>query len=172
MFARTLKVFGIGIALIGESACRQPDCASCGEDTSHFTGVARAANVVPMPPDTTPRGSVHLIIDTTAYWAVAYPIPWTSTVTVAPLGTIDSIALYEVAIGQALPASATAILCAGAAACAITSGTVKLVPPATVKTIWHSARVFGTQVVFFTTTAQKAAGGAMRGVVYFDPYPS
>jgi hypothetical protein len=42
-------------------------------------------------------------------------------------------------------------------------------PTVTAHTIWTSAKTFGTQVVFFTTTAQKAAGGAARGVVYFDP---
>jgi hypothetical protein len=43
------------------------------------------------------------------------------------------------------------------------------VPPATLATITTSLRNYGTQLVFFTTTAQKAAGGAMRGTMYLNP---
>jgi hypothetical protein len=61
------------------------------------------------------------------------------------------------------------ILCAGAAACSATSGTATLVPPATTASIRASLIAYGTQVVFFTTTAQKAAGGAMRGTMFPNP---
>jgi hypothetical protein len=167
MFARTLKAFGIGVALIVGTACKGPDSCSCSDDF-HFTAVARGANVVPMPMDTTPRGSVHLQFDTTA---VGNSIAWTSAVVSSGSGTVDSIALYQVATGAALPAQATAVLCSGAAACAAASGNATIIggPTVTAHTIWTSAKGYGTQVVFFTTTAQKAAGGAMRGVVYFDP---
>jgi hypothetical protein len=37
---------------------------------------------------------------------------------------------------------------------------------ATGATIRTSLRAYGTQVVFFTTTAQKPTGGAMRGTMY------
>ncbi len=97
-------------------------------------------------------------------------LAYTYVVWTPPAGTIDSIALYQVATGDPLPPSATAILCAGVAACASTSGVATLVPPATSATINTSMRGYGTQLVFFTTTAQKAAGGAMRGTPYPTPY--
>jgi hypothetical protein len=99
----------------------------------------------------------------------AATLAYSYSVTVPPSGTIDSIALYEVAAGQPLPASATVILCAGAAACAAASGTGRVVAPATPATITTSLRAYGIQLVFFTTTAQKAAGGAMRGTMYPNP---
>ena len=105
-------------------------------------------------------------------------LAYTYNVTTQPAGTIDSIALYQAVAGDTLPTSATAIFCAGAAACASTrkawstpigvsgSGTATLVPPATAATMTTWMRAYRTQLVFFTTAAQKAAGGAMRGTMY------
>jgi hypothetical protein len=157
----------LGVALVVGFACKGPDNSTV--DQFHFSGTARGSNVVPTATDTTPRGSVALVIDTTAL-----TITWTSAVVSSGSGTVDSIALYQVVTGGALPAAATAVLCSGAAACATGSGSATLIGTATTKTIWTSARSFGptpvpTQVVFFTTTAQKTAGGAMRGIVYLDP---
>ena len=176
MFARTVHHVKAGgaiataaaIALIGGSACKCPDYiggfGGCGGywPQDGFSVVARGANVIPapLPADTSARATVAFNAASLAY---AYSI------TVTPSGTIDSIALYQVEPGQALPTSATAILCAGAVACASTSGTATVVAPATSTTIKTSLRAYGTQLVFFTTTAQKAAGGAMRGTMYVNP---
>ena len=169
MFARTLKIVGAAIALIVGNACRgYVDCSCTNADT--FIGVARGVNVVPAAADTSGRAAVIFNVATLAY---------TYSVTTQPAGTIDSIALYEVSSGDTLPASATAILCAGAAACGATSGTARVAAPATTIAQWgplalksrigNSMRAYGTQLVFFTTTAQKAAGGAMRGTMYLNP---
>jgi hypothetical protein len=153
----------LAVALVVGFACKGPDKTT--DDQIHFSGTARGSAVVPTATDTTPKGSVALIIDTTAA-----TITWTaSALSPSGSGTLDSIALYQVGTGVALPAAATAVLCSGAAACATASGSATLIGTATVKSIWTSAKGFGTQVVFFTTTAQKTAGGAARGVVYFDP---
>jgi hypothetical protein len=168
MFARTVNgvvlATAAAIALAVGSACKCPDSVAglgCGGYYSGlFSVVARGVNVVPAAADTSGRASVNFNIATLAY---AY------FVTVTPSGTIDSIALYQVDAGEPLPASATAILCAGAAACASTSGTATVVPPATRVAIQTSLLAYGTQLVFFTTTAQKAAGGAMRGTMFLNP---
>ena len=88
-----------------------------------------------------------------------------------PSGTIDSIALYQVSAGDTLPPSATAILCAGATSCSGTGGTATnpaggSLTAANLMAIKTSIRAYGTQLVIFTTTAQKAVGGAMRGTMY------
>ena len=145
----------LGIALVIGSACKGPDAIAT--DTDLYAGVARGANVVPLPADTTPRGSATFNTATLGY---------SYNVSLAPSGTIDSIALYQVAAGTVLPTNATVIFCAGAAACAATSGTATLVGTATAASVKTSMRGYGTQLVFFTTTAQKAAGGAMRGTMY------
>ena len=167
MFARTLNVFPGGVALatvavitlIVGSACRGPIDCLC-ETVVTFAGVARGAQVVPVITDTTPQASVTFNISSLKY---------TYSVVVAPAGTIDSIAFYQTSYRDILPLSATVILCAGAAACAATSGTATIVPPTTAATIGVSMRSYGTQIVFFTTTAQKDAGGAMRGTMYWTP---
>jgi len=183
MFARLLKVFvnggavatALATVLVLGSACKE-SIDSCDCPTHSFAGNAGGANVIPsLPPgDTSARASATFNTATFAY---------TYTVTAPPPGTIDSIALYQVSNGGVLPSSATVMLCAGLAACASTrkgwstvvggvsgGGTVTLVPPATISTITTSMRGYGTQLVFFTTTAQKGAGGAMRGTMY--PIPS
>lgn len=99
----------------------------------------------------------------------AASLAYVYSVAVWPPGTIDSIALYEATAGQPLPASAIAILCAGSAACAITNGIATPIPPATAAAIRSSIRAYGVQLVFFTTLAQKAQGGAMRGTMYPVP---
>lgn len=167
MFARRLNVLLSGgafataaaITLIIGGACKDLSDCSC-VNVDMFTAAARGAHVVPPTADTSTWawGSFNI-----ATWAYAYGA------TVPPSGTIDSIALYQAAPGEVLPASATAIFCAGAAACAATSGTATVVSPATRLTIRTSMLAYGTQLVFFTTTAQKAAGGAMRGTMYPVP---
>jgi hypothetical protein len=159
MFARILKIVGIGVAVIVGTACKDPIDCSCATDV--YTAVAWGANVVPVTTDTAPRAVVDFV-------AIPGELQYRYSITVAPSGTIDSIALYEVAAGDTLPASATAILCSGVTACAATYGYGTVVAPATVATILTSLRAYGTQLVFFTTTAQKASGGAMRGTLYLD----
>ena len=146
----------LAVALIvGMACCKDPDR---GPPPNAFAVAATAAKVVPPASDTMPRAMAY----------VNSSLAYNYSVEVAPAGTIDSIALYEGDAGVALPPSAIAILCAGAAACAATSGTATVVAPATVASIRTSMGRNRTQLVFFTTTAQKAAGGAMRGTVY--PY--
>jgi hypothetical protein len=155
----------LGVALVVGFACKGPDKLT-DTDQFHFSGTARGSAVVPTASDTTPRGSVRLVFDTVGVGSIT----WTaSALSPSGSGTLDSIALYQVGTGAALPAAATAVLCSGAAACATASGSATLIGTNTAHTIWTSAKGFGTQVVFFTTTAQKAAGGAARGAVYFDP---
>lgn len=148
----------LAVALVVGNACAGPD--DIAPDTDSYAGTARGANVIPVPTvaaDTLAEATATFNTNTGA---------WTYSVAHAPTGTIDSIALYQVAAGVALPANATAILCAGAAACAATSGTATVIAPATLASIKTSMRAYGTQVVFFTTVAQKPAGGAIRGTVY------
>jgi hypothetical protein len=148
----------LAVALVvGTGACKGPD--SLNTDLDDYSGFARGANVVPAPADTTPQGAVALNTASGLYSFTTSGMP----------GTLDSVALYKVAAGAALPASATAILCAGTAACATGSGTATPVGTETLTTIRTSMRGYGTQVVFFTTTAQKAAGGAARGTMYTTP---
>jgi hypothetical protein len=152
-----MKVLANSVALMVGAACG--DGANVPADTDSYTAVAWGANVIPvrLPADTPARA---LIDFNTATFAYSYSIA------VLPPGTIDSIALYQIGAGVALPAEATAILCSGVAACSAQSGTATVVPPATTASIKTSIRRYGTQVVFFTTTAQKSSGGAMRGTVY------
>ena len=173
MFGRTLNVLVNGVALATAAvitlmvgtACKGPD-SSGPPEYDDYTGVARGANVIPTPApaDTSARAFANVTTNTTTN-----TISYTYAITTPPGGTLDSIALYQVDAGVALAASATAVLCAGAAACAATSGTATIIAPATATTIKTSMRGYGTQLVFFTTTAQKAAGGAMRGTMYVLP---
>jgi len=169
MFARAFQHLTAGGALataaamvpIGGTACSHLDLCDC--TTYTFAVDARGTKVIPaLPPgETSASASAHLNIQSLAY---------SYSVLVAPSGTIDSVALYQVPSSDPLPASATAVFCAGVAACASPSGTMTIVPPATIATIETSMRGYGTQLVFFTTTAQKSAGGAMRGTMYPTPY--
>ena len=178
---RTSVLFSLlAVALVAGTACKGPDDIPTDFDST--SGLARGANVVPVPADTTPRATVAFNSATLAYlYSIVNP----------PAGTIDSIALYQVAAGTELPKTAvspattpatynpgqaTVILCAGAAACLPTSGTGTLVGAATNASVRTSIRGYGTQVVFFTTSAQylngaktAAVGGAMRGTLYATP---
>ena len=122
-----MKGLANSVALVVGAACG--DDATLPADTDSYTAVAWGANVIPVrpPADTSARASFVFNTATLAYsYSVAVPPP----------GTIDSIALYQVGAGGVLPASATAILCAGAAACAATSGVGTVVPPATSSHDW------------------------------------
>ena len=161
MFVRRSNLLiGAMITLFVGSACHDEDDCFCGTANNIFRAEARGGWVVPPTTDTTPRAMATFNTASLAY---------TYDVTTPPAGTIDSIALYEVDSKDPLPPSATAILCAGVAACASTSGTATVVPPATAATINTSMRAYRAQLVFFTTLAQKAAGGAMRGTPYPTP---
>ena len=149
----------LAVALVVGTACKGPDASN--DDFDHYTGFARGANVVPALTDTTPTGSAGITTNTTAN-----TVGFTFSASGMP-GTLDSVALYQIGAGATLPANATAILCAGAAACTTTSGTATLVGTATATTIRTSARGYGTQVVFFTTTTR--AAGAARGTLYPNP---
>jgi len=149
----------LAVALAAGTACAGPDDQDA--DIDNTVGIARASNVVPIPADTSARATVAFNVASLQY---GY------TIESAPPGTIDSIALYQVAAGTVLPANATAILCAGAAACAASSGTATLVGAATSNSIRTSIRAYGTQVVIFTTaTAATRASGAIRGTMYPNP---
>ena len=155
---RTSVLFSLlAVALVAGTACKGPDDIPTDFDTT--SGFARGANVVPVPADTTPHATVAFNSASLAYSYSIAQAPAT--------GVLDSIALYQVAAGTTLPANATVILCAGAAACAATSGTGSLVGAATNATVRTSIRGYGTQVVFFYTTARTS--GAMRGTLYATP---
>jgi len=167
MFARAVRHVKAGgaiataaaITLIAGSACKTVSDCYCS-NVENYASVARGVHVVPAAADTSGMASATFNIVTFAYEYY---------VTVSPSGTIDSIALYQAADGEPLPASATAIFCAGATACAAARGTATLVAPATRGTIHASMDAYRTQLVFFTTTAQKGAGGALRGTMYLIP---
>jgi hypothetical protein len=59
---------------------------------------------------------------------------------------------------------AAAILCAGAAACAATSGTATIVGRYTTGSLTTLLRAYGGQLIVFTTTVR--SGGVMRGTMY------
>jgi len=165
----------LAVALVGGTACAGPD--DLADDTNSYSVLARGANVVPIP------AAADTLAELSATWNAATGA-WTYSVVTPPPGTIDSIALYQVAAGANLPSTgtgatlaagnATAILCAGAAACASTSGVATTVGTATLASIKTSMRAYGTQLVVFTTTRQyqvggtgtPLVGGAIRGTVY------
>jgi hypothetical protein len=168
MFARRLNVLMNGGALATTAAIVLVVATACHDDVPEppvyvITAVARGANVIPVTTDTASTASVDLSLSGNGLLVYRYSI------TIAPSEPIDSIALYDVAAGDTLPASATAILCEGVAACAAGFGHVTIVAPATFAKIMTSIRAYGTQLVFFTTTAQKASGGSMRGTMYMYP---
>jgi hypothetical protein len=153
------SVLGFTVALT--PACKAPDAS-----LEMYQAFAQGANVIPpptSPADSSVLASVAVFLNSAGLIGYAY------SVFAAPSGTIDSIAFYQAAAGDPLPAIATAVLCDGAEACAARGGYATVVPPATAATIRALLRANGTQVVVFTTTAQRAAGGAMRGTMY--PYP-
>jgi hypothetical protein len=137
--------------------------------------MARGANVLPEPIDTTPAGFGTLNTDA---------LTWEFTVTHPPAsGTIDSIAVYAMAAnatnctlttcattGTPAPGAtnsvATAMLCAGAAACATGSGSITLVGAGTKEQLETLLRAYGGQLIVFTTTVR--SGGVMRGTPYLD----
>ena len=147
----------LAAAVVAWTACKAPT-ASDAIPELHL-GVVKAANVVPMAADTTPRATASFNTTTLA---------WTYDVTVAPPGTINFVALYQVAAGVPLPSTPTAILCNSAATCT-GSGTATLVGTTTGHSIHESIHVYGTQLVFTTTAAPTASGGAMRGTMYCAP---
>lgn len=130
MFARTLNVLISGVALVVGTACKGPD-SSGPPSFDYYSAVAWGANVIPAATDTAPRAEVNFNFFTFSF---AYDV------VAAPSGTIDSIAFYQVLARDTLPTSATAIICAGVAACASQSGIATLVPPATATTEPRSAR--------------------------------
>src|ERR1700674_1347993 len=81
----------LAVALVVGTSCKDPAAIDTNTD-SHLV-LARGVNVVPVAADTTPRGSATFNTSTLA---------WTYSVAVAPAGTINSVALYEVAAGAAL----------------------------------------------------------------------
>lgn len=152
--------------LIAMAACKDPDEAT--PDTLYkFTAMATGANVVPLPaagPDRSTAAAVTLTANDDSTISYSY------TVTTAPNGTIDSVAIYSLATGAQLPAppaTASVVLCATAAACTGSGITAKLATgyPA----LRSLMRSYGTQLVVFTTTRQFSVGGAIRGVIYPTP---
>ena len=159
----------LAVAVLVGAACPGPDAIDEGAVTDTNTGVARGANVQPLPADTLARGTATYNTATAAAtWVVNTP----------PVGTLDSVVLYQVgAATAALPASATAVLCSTAAACATGSGTATGPGPtfaaltdAQKSAIKTSIRAYGTQLVFFADTAGTAPPvQRMRGTMYPDP---
>ena len=148
------------VTIVGWTACKAPTAGVAV--TELHLGVVKAANVFPAVADTAPRASATFNTSTLA---------WTYAVDVAPPGTITSVALYQVAAGVPLPANPTAILCNSAATCT-GSGTATLVGTTTGTAIHESIHNYGTQLVFSTTAAPTASGGAMRGTMYCAPTTS
>lgn len=148
------------VTIVGWTACKAPTAGDAV--TELHLGIVKAANVFPAIADTAPRASATFNTSTLA---------WTYDVEVAPPGTITSVALYQVAAGVPLPANPTAILCNSAATCT-GSGTATLVGTATGTSIHISIHTYGTQLVFTTTAAPTASGGAMRGTMYCAPTTS
>jgi hypothetical protein len=149
------------LALLAGPACSAADALFGAYEA--YEAYPSAANVIPAPTPATSGWASMVVLLTSARLGYAYHLGF------PPNGTIDSIALYQVAAGDPLPASASAMLCAGEAACAATGGYATAVPPATLLTIQTALRANGMQAVLFTTTAQHAAGGAMRGTI--QPIP-
>lgn len=150
----------LAVVIVTWTACKAPTAND--SVTELHLGVVRAAYVIPAVTDTAPRASATFNTSTLA---------WTYKVDVAPPGTITSVALYQVAAGVPLPANPTAVLCNSAATCT-GSGTATLVGTATGTSIHVSIHNYGTQLVFTTTAAPTASGGAMRGTMYCAPIAS
>ena len=159
---------GLAVALVvGIAACKGPE--SLDTNTDSYAGVARAANVLPTAPtDTSGRGSATFSTATGAYtWAVSTPM----------VGTVDTVALIQVGAAAAVVAASniTAMFCNSAATCGASgSGTATTaagaaLSAANLAAIKTSARGYGTQLVFITTTGTKAAGGAARGAMFANP---
>jgi len=151
--------------LIGMAACGDP--ASSADALYRFTVVGSGANVVPQPAPGADRlcaaaATITANSDST--------ITYSYTVTTPPDGTIDSVAIYSLATGAALPpppATASVVLCATAAGCTGSGTSAKVATGyAALRT---SMRGYGTQLVIFTTTRQFGVGGAIRGVIYPTP---
>jgi hypothetical protein len=171
MFAKKFAITA-AIALVIGSACNKgPDDCTC-DLLDHFSVVARGAKVIPLPADTTPRAT-GTFNSTTLAWTFNVAIPPSS-------GTIDSIAIYAMpgnaqnctvttcaTTGTPAPGAvnsiASAIFCAGAAACAATSGTATLVGMTTAASLMTLLRAYGGQLIVFTTTVR--SGGVMRGTL-------
>jgi hypothetical protein len=147
----------LAVAIVAWTACK--GSSTIDTVTELHLGVAKAAYVVPVVADTTPRATATFNTSTLA---------WTYNIEVAPPGTITSVALYQVAAGASLPANPTALLCNSAATCT-GSGTATLVGTATGFAIHTSIHEYGTQLVFMTTAAPAASGGVMRGTMYCAP---
>jgi hypothetical protein len=151
-------------SVLGFIVVLTPACKDADAPLEVYRAFALGANVIP-PPASHADSSVFASVlvapnsaDRLGYGYSVLPAPVS--------GTIDLIALYEAAAGDTLPAIATAVLCHGAEACAARGGYATVVSPATAATIRAAILADSMQVVFFTTRAPKAAGGAMRGTMY------
>ena len=169
MFARALNGLMNGVALATAAVIMLAGgmaCSKCVDSVAlalpYFSAMGTGANVIPLPTaaaDTLAKVMASLVThdgDST--------ISYSYTVVTAPNGTIDSVAIYTVASGGPLPATASAILCATAAGCTGSGTSAKLGTgyPA----LPTAMRGYDAQLVVFTTTRQKADGGAIRGVIY------
>ncbi len=131
--------------------------------------------MLPTPADTVPEANGTFNSTSLAY---------TFNIVHAPTGTIDSIAIYQLAAsatncavttcsttGTPAPGAtnsvAAVILCAGAAACAATSGTGVLNGTATNASVNTLLRGYGGQMIVFTQTVRSQ--GVMRGTPYPTP---
>ena len=153
---RTLLLRSVlGLALLAGPACKAAEAP-----VEVYQAYAYSGNVIPAPTPATSAWASVIVAFNSARLGYAYSA---YSVGLVPIGTIDSIALYQVAAGDPLPASASAILCAGVAACAATGGYAMVVPPATAATIPTSIRANGMQAVFFTTTAQRPPAAPCAG---------
>lgn len=148
--------------LIAMAACKDP--ASAPDTLYKFTAMATGANVVPEPAPGADRSSAAAVTLTANDDST---ITYSYTVTTAPDGIVDAVAIYTTATGSQLPMTASVTLCATAATCTGSGTTAKLTTgyPA----LRTGMRSYGTQLVIFTTTRQFAVGGAIRGVIYPTP---
>ena len=148
--------------LIGMAACK--DATPPPDTLYRFTVMGTGANVVPLPApgvDRTCAAAVTINANDDSTITYSY------TVTAAPNGIVDSVAIYAAATGATLPTTASVVLCATEAGCTGSGTTAKITTgyPA-LRTLM---RGYATQLVFFTTTRQIAVGGAIRGVIYPTP---
>lgn len=181
----------LAVALVLGTACKGPD--STDTNFYDYQVVARAANVLPTPADTTPTATAALTGGPTAI-SVAY----TSAL------TIDSIFLYQMgagalnysvnASGATTYVAPSARVCGGSVgtlqtglaasappACAASTAlvaqptTVNANPPNGVTTtntatsITNSLRGYGTQMVFFSGTGAFYKRGTIRGTPFTLP---
>jgi hypothetical protein len=161
----TVLVVAMGAGL---ASCAGKDAL----DTNFYdlTYLGRGANVTPVPAaGWVATDSLATATATVTGNPADSTVHVVYTVSTAPTGTIDSVLIFTANSSASLNSALvlpTVVLCNSAATC---DGDVTSAKVATFPALWTSARGYGTQLVFVTTTHPKSAGGAIRGVPYPTP---